>query len=192
MDLLWGLHMDTQWIGVLGYPLKQSLSKKIHEENIRVHYLPWKFRVLEWAPQEFEKNIGELKQDKACIGFSVTMPYKEEIISYLDECKEFALKVSSVNCVKNKNGKWVGANTDAPGFLTPLSFWNPCPPKTVKIVVLGVGATGRTLSFALAREGYQNFIFMNRTVERAQEWCGKFRKTFRNVEAHVGEWGRLP
>src|SRR3989338_2385158 len=160
--------MNNKWIGVLGYPLTQSLSKQIHEENIRKQGLGWEFRVLEWEPKDFEKNIQELKKDQSCAGFSVTMPYKEKIISYLDECEEFAREVSSVNCVKNKNGKWEGTNTDAPAFLHHFKQWNPIPPKTVTVIVLGTGATGRNLSFALSKEGYKNFIFINRTFETAK------------------------
>ncbi len=182
---------EKSWIGVLGWPLKQSLSKQIHEENIRAQSLDWEFRVLEWEPKEFERNIQKLKQDQRCVGFSVTMPFKEKIMSHLDECEKFSQTVSSVNCVKNNNGKWLGMNTDAPGFLRHLNQWNPVPSKTVTIVVLGVGATGRSLSFALAQAGYQNFIFMNRTMEKARHWCEKFRKTFSTIQAEVCEWGDL-
>src|SRR3989338_1095282 len=183
------MKMNNSLIGVVGYPLKQSLSKQIHEENIRKQGLSWEFKALEWELKDFEKNIQELKQDQRCLGFSVTMPYKEKIMSHLDECEEFAQRVSSVNCVKNKNGKWVGSNTDAPGFLAHLTQWNPVPPKTVKIIVVGTGATGRTLSFALAEAGYKNFVLINRTFEKAQEWGGELRRYFTDIKVEILEWG---
>ncbi|MBI3018607.1 MAG: hypothetical protein HYY61_01765 [Deltaproteobacteria bacterium] len=183
--------MNHKWIGVVGWPLKHSLSKQYHEENIRKQGLGWEFRVLEWAPQNFERNILELKQDRTCIGFSVTMPFKEKIISYLDECEEFAQNVSSVNCVRNVGGKWHGTNTDAPGFLTHLNQWNPVPSKTVTIVVIGTGATGRCLSFALAQTGYQNFVLINRTFEKAQEWSEKLGCYFPDIGVEIGKWGDL-
>src|SRR3989338_2122483 len=181
--------MNNKWIGVLGYPLKHSLSKRMHEDNIRKQGLSWEFRVLKWKPKDFEKNIQELKQDQSCVGFSVTMPYKEKIILHLDECEKFAQSVSSVNCVKNKDGKWVGTNTDAPGFLAHLNQWNPVPPKTVTIVILGVGATGRTLSFALAEGGYKKFVLINRTPEKAKEWGEKLGHYFSEIQVEIGEWG---
>ena len=174
--------MSNKWIGVMGYPLKQSLSKQIQEENIKSHHLPWKFKVLEWEPQEFEKNIRELKKDSSCVGFSVTMPYKEKIISYLDDSEDFATKVSSVNCVKNIDGKWTGYNTDAPGFLECFKHWNPEPPKNVQIVMLGAGATARTLSYALAMQGFKHFTLINRTLERAKVWGEKLRSYFPDIK----------
>lgn len=181
--------MNNKWIGVVGYPLKQSLSKQIQEENIRSHRRPWKFKILEWKPEEFERNIRELKQDATCVGFSVTMPFKEKIISYLDSCDDWVRKIRAVNCVKNKNGQWHGTNTDAPGFLHHFKQWNPLPPKTVKIIVMGIGATGRTLSFSLAEAGYKNFVLINRTFEKAQEWGGKLRHYFPEIRVEIEKWG---
>lgn len=159
------------WIGVLGYPLTHSLSKQIHEENIKNSHLDWKFRILEWESSTFEKNILELKKDPSCVGFSVTMPFKEKIIPYLDECDDFAKIISSVNCVKNEKGRWLGLNTDAPGFLFHFKQWNPVPPKNITVLFLGAGATARTLSFSLAQLGYSNFMFMNRDREKANQWA---------------------
>lgn len=181
--------MSAFWIGVLGYPLLHSLSQKIHEENIKRYNLPWKFRVLEWDSHSFENNILETKKDPLCIGFSVTMPYKEKIISYLDECDNFSQEVSSVNCVKNNKGKWFGWNTDAPGFLYHFQKWNPPPPKNVHVVFLGVGSSARALSFILANFGYKQFTFINRSCDKAEQWINRFQKLYPEISVFFKEWG---
>lgn len=182
-------NMKDAWMGVVGYPLTHSLSQKFHEENLKRKNLPYSFKVLEWPENDFEQKVRDLKGNANLIGFSVTMPYKAKIISYLDECEEFAQKVQSVNCVKVKDGKWMGYNTDAPGFLHHLKLWNPAPPRDVTIVVMGIGATGRTLSYALAESGFKNFVLMNRSLLFAQKWAIELKKYFSNMQVQVENWG---
>ncbi|OGQ59993.1 MAG: hypothetical protein A3G92_02385 [Deltaproteobacteria bacterium RIFCSPLOWO2_12_FULL_38_8] len=181
--------MTSKWIGILGFPLTHSLSKQIHIEKLQKANLNYEFRILEWSSVDVDRHLQELKKDPTCVGFSVTMPYKEKIISYLDHCDEFAKKVSAVNCVKNVGGQWWGYNTDAPGFMKHFKLWNPLPPKEVHVVVIGAGATARTLSYALAQEGYRNFTFINRTEEKAKAWAQKIKTFFSNIQTKVLKWG---
>ncbi len=174
-----------RWIGVLGYPLTHSLSKSFHEKILKEKQIDCEFRVMEWAPATFKEKIVSLKQDDSCIGFSITMPYKETIRFYCDELDTLSPPLSKktgvVNALKNVDGKWFGFNTDGPGFLESLRKWQPAPPKSATVVFLGCGATAKTLSFVLAEQGYRDFVFINRTVEKAIAWGGKLKTYFNDV-----------
>ncbi len=154
----------------MGFPLTWSLSKAFHEENLRRKNLNWEFRVLEWDETTFASEIHVLKKDPTCVGFSVTMPYKQKIFSYIDRCDEFSKVTGVVNCVSVRDGRWFGFNTDGLGFMEGFRQWNPLPPKDVKIIFLGCGATARSLSWALFLEGYRNFLFVNRDLGKAKVW----------------------
>lgn len=156
-----------KWIGVLGYPLTHSLSKSFHEKKLKEQGLDVDFRLLEWEPSFFESKIISLKQDPFCIGFSVTMPFKEKIAPYIDEFDPLSAKTGVVNAVKNREGRWLGFNTDGPSFLESLQKWQPMPPTSATVVFLGAGATAKTLSFVLAEAGYHQFIFINRNYEKS-------------------------
>lgn len=151
-----------KWIGVLGYPLTHSLSKSFHEKKLKERHLDIDFHLLEWEPRYFENRVASLKQDSSCVGFSVTMPFKEAITPYVDAFDPISEKTGVVNAVKNNNGKWFGLNTDGPGFLKSLKFWQSPPPISATTVFLGAGATAKTLSFMLANAGYREFIFLKR------------------------------
>lgn len=157
-----------KWVGVLGYPLTQSLSKSFHEKKLKEQRLDVDFRLLEWEPHSFESRVIALKQDPLCIGFSVTRPFKELITPYIEEFDSLSEKTGVVNAVKNKNGKWFGFNTDGPGFLESLQNWQSMPPKPVTVVFLGAGATAKTLSSMLAEAGYHKFVFISRRDEKSK------------------------
>ncbi|MEK7791100.1 MAG: hypothetical protein AAB309_05700, partial [Deltaproteobacteria bacterium] len=156
----------NRWIGIIGYPLTHSLSKAFHEKKIKEKKMPIDFRVLEWEPASIDEKTRSLKKDSTCIGFSVTMPYKEMIRSYCDELDLLSEQTGVVNAVKNINGKWFGFNTDGPGFLESFRKWETVPPTSATVIFFGCGATAKTLSFVLAGEGYRDFVFINRTTEK--------------------------
>jgi len=155
------------WIGVIGYPLSQSLSKKIHTKWIEERGLNFQFKEIECEPQKFDETILVLKKDPKCVGFSVTMPYKEKIVPYLDILEGHASEIGVVNVVKRESGKWVGINTDGDGFLDVFSKWSPMPSmRNTTVVILGAGASTKTLSSVLLSTGYVKFIIVSRTSKK--------------------------
>ena len=163
------------WIGILGYPLTKSLSPAYHQEKLKNAGLKVDFRVLEIVPEK----------DPDCLGFSVTMPYKERILFFCDAVDDFAAKVRAVNCVVCKEGRWRGMNTDALAFWEVLQTWSPVPSKNVKVVFLGCGATTRSLSMMLAQKGYRSFVFKNRSLDKAQLWAEQLKDVFCDVSICV-------
>ena len=96
---------------LLGEKLGHSYSKEIHS-----------FSGINYSLKEVEKNEIEnfLKQDFD--GFNVTIPYKKEIISYLDQLDQSASEIGSVNTVVRENGMLIGHNTDVFGMEYALNL----------------------------------------------------------------------
>lgn len=104
---------------------------------------------------------------QSCLGMNVTIPYKEAVVSYLDELDNTAGEIRAVNTIVNEKGKLKGYNTDIPGFLKALLVDGGFNPRRKKAAILGCGGAGRAVAFALCREGVEEIMLFNRTVDRA-------------------------
>ena len=93
-----------------------------------------------------EKNLGKLcnylKSNRYFLGSSVTVPYKEKIMKYLDHIDENAKSIGSINTIVNKNGKLFGLNTDYSGSIYTLKKIKIKRSKQ-KILVFGCGGAGK-------------------------------------------------
>tara|TARA_B110000285_G_scaffold200402_1_gene234272 strand:+ start:913 stop:1569 length:657 start_codon:yes stop_codon:yes gene_type:complete len=106
-------------------------------------------------------SIGEftnvLKQKFS--GFNVTIPYKEEVIPFLDELDEVAKEILAVNTVVLKNGKSIGYNTDAYGFHQSIKPF--MTNRHERAIILGTGGASKAVEYVLKSLGV-NVIFISR------------------------------
>jgi shikimate dehydrogenase len=102
-------------------------------------------------------------------GVNVTIPYKVEVMAYLDELDEGARVIGAVNTIVNDNGKLIGYNTDGIGYVRSLSEETGISLKGKRVLLLGAGGAGRGIAYALAKEGAAMIWVSNRTHEKAQE-----------------------
>src|SRR5690242_3851027 len=121
--------------GLIGATVSHSFSKayfdeKFFREGLRdYHY--------ELFPLQNITEIESLLKDtKGLSGLNVTIPYKEQVIKYLDEVDGFAKKIGAVNVIKVKDGKLKGFNTDSDAFFETIEKWLP-EKNTMKALVLG-------------------------------------------------------
>lgn len=141
--------------GVLGYPLKHSWSadyfnEKFEKEGINATFKGFEYECLE----PFLKLVADEKSEIG--GFSVTMPYKELIISYLDSIDDVAMTIGAVNCVRvdrNVDGRAVlrGYNTDVVGFIKSFTPNN----NIKKAIVFGTGGASKAVCYALKMLGFE-------------------------------------
>lgn len=107
-------------IGLIGYPIKHSLSPWIHQQFLQQENLQGDYSIIEIHPESnFDEEMKKLRE-KRLHGFNITVPYKEKILNYLDEIDEQAEQIGAVNTVLCKNGKWIGYNTDGVGYIRSL------------------------------------------------------------------------
>lgn len=135
--------------GLIGATVSHSFSKayfdeKFFREGLRdYHY--------ELFPLTNITEIESLLKDtKGLSGLNVTIPYKEQILKYLDEVDGFAKKIGAVNVVRIRDGKLQGFNTDSDAFLETLEKWLPTD-KTFKALILGTGGSSKAVQEALKK-----------------------------------------
>lgn len=136
--------------GLIGYPLKHSFSvnyfnEKFHSEGIDAEYVNFEIPSINELPDVIKDN-PELK------GLNVTIPYKEKVISYLDELDKDAQAIGAVNVIKiirlqKGRYKLMGYNSDIIGFtesIEPL-----LEPHHKKALILGTGGASKAVFHGL-------------------------------------------
>ena len=120
--------------GLIGEKLSHSFSKIIHSEICDYDY-----SLKELKPEE----VAAFMKDADFKGINVTIPYKQEVMKYLDEISPAAEKIGAVNTVVNRGGRLVGYNTDFHG-LSALIKHAKVEIKDKKVLILGSGGTSKT------------------------------------------------
>lgn len=160
----------TYKLGLIGYPIKHSLSPWIHKQFLEVANLQGNYSIFEVREVELTELVQTIKE-KSVTGFNVTLPYKQKIIPLLDDLDPSAKHIGAVNTVLNKEGRLVGFNTDGIGYLRSLeqSFPDLTNNKQVNILIIGAGGAARGIYNALHQAGYTSIAIANRTIEKAKE-----------------------
>lgn len=148
--------------GIIGYPLAQSASPaffngKFADEGIDACYIPFEIESIEELPRI-------LKENPELCGFNVTIPYKIDVMRYLESMSDEAREIDAVNVVKvthDADGKphLTGHNSDVIGFtrsLKPL-----VEGKHSKALILGTGGVSKAVACSLRRLGIE-FLYVSR------------------------------
>lgn len=133
--------------GLIGYPLSHSFSEKYFAEKFG------KEGLLDCSYQLFSiPSIDELNkildQPHLC-GLNVTIPYKEQVLPFLDDADSTVKKIKACNCIDIKNGKLKGYNTDIAGFEQSLKA--QLKPHHTKALILGTGGAAKAVEFVLKK-----------------------------------------
>jgi 3-dehydroquinate dehydratase/shikimate dehydrogenase len=160
----------TRIYGVAGDPVAHSLSPVImnaalRRENVNGVYLALHAKTL--------KDLLGCVRDIPIHGLSITMPYKEGILKYLDNTDSHTTKIGACNTVvRAQDGKLYGFNTDTAGIVRPLE--QRITLEKAKILVLGAGGAARAAVFGLKERGAEVYI-LNRTAAPAQKLARQAR-----------------
>ena len=168
---------------VIGNPIEHSLSPQLHNHWIKVNQIDAVYEKKKINQNEIKDLIYDVK-DKKISGINVTVPFKQEVITYLDELTDQALKTQSVNTIYLGNNGVVGHNTDVDGFKSSLK--DEYDPKNKNILILGAGGVVPSIIFALKNMRAQSITISNRTREKAEN----LKKSFENIK--IADWGQIP
>ncbi|MFP4455093.1 MAG: shikimate dehydrogenase [Desulfonatronovibrio sp.] len=157
-----------QAYGVLGYPLGHSLSPYLHNQAFKKSgmdrcYFKWEIKPDQLS--DFMRAVRVLPLS----GVSVTIPYKEEVIPFLDEISPEARAMGAVNTVYLLNRGLGGTNTDYLGFMAPLKGLG-----FKSALVLGAGGAARSVLFGLKELGYNQVYLCNRNQDKARALAERF------------------
>lgn len=147
--------------GLIGFPLTHSFSK---------NYFTDKFlreKISGCVYENFElKNIEEflpiIKSHPSLKGLNVTIPYKELVIPFLDGLNETAKEIGAVNTIKIDDGKIIGFNTDAYGFIH--SIIKILQPAHTSALILGTGGSSKAVAYGLMKMGIE-FDYVSRNPD---------------------------
>ncbi len=149
--------------GLIGRSLGHSFSEKYFFEKFQKENITGcLYRNFELKDLEIE--IPRLKKNQDLKGLNVTIPYKTDIISFLDEMSPEVSSINACNCIKIKDGKWMGFNTDITGFET--SFIPHLKPYHQKGLILGTGGASNAVAFVLKKLGI-DFLKVSRSKNRS-------------------------
>jgi len=135
--------------GLIGKTVSHSFSKsyfdeKFFREGLRDHHY-------ELFPLTSIEEIESLIQNtQGLTGLNVTIPYKEQVIQYLDEIDPAAKKIGAVNVIKFEKGKRKGFNTDMEAFYETIVKWLPAD-KSFAALILGTGGSSKSVQEALIK-----------------------------------------
>ena len=138
---------DTGLVGLLGNPVRHSLSPAMHNAALQALQLNWSYLPLPCTSQNL-KEVLEGLRGVGCHGLNVTIPHKQDVAGLCHELSPLAKRLGAVNTlIPLDSGGWHGTNTDVEGFLTPLgeqSSWQNCHG-----AIIGCGGSARAIAAGL-------------------------------------------
>ncbi|MGF1461743.1 MAG: shikimate dehydrogenase [Maricaulaceae bacterium] len=170
----------TRFAGVIGNPIKHSLSPVIHnywlsQSSVDAVYLPFRSE-----PEHITSTLLSL-YNLDCLGLNVTLPFKAAayVISFDATARAQRLKAANV-LIRTPQG-WLADNTDGEGFLYGLDRAGWSPPKRGRVLVLGAGGAANAIIAALETLSME-IILTNRTETTARE----LKTAFPNI--NIAPW----
>ncbi len=135
--------------GLIGYPLTHSFSQRFFTEKfLREEIRDCSYTA--WSLPEIAE-LPPLLADPELCGFNVTIPYKEQVLPYLDIQSEVVRAIGACNCVRVVGGRLLGYNTDVFGF--EQSLVKKLQPHHTQALVLGTGGAAKAVGWVLEKLG---------------------------------------
>ena len=157
----------TQVVGVIGWPVKHSLSPPMHNAAFRALGLNWVYVAFEVHPDAIAEAMAGLR-GLAIRGLNVTIPHKAAAVSHLDEISAVSETLGVVNTIDNVDGYLSGDSTDGPGFMRALAEAGEGVTEN-RVVLIGAGGSARAVALAVAEDAPAELVIVNRTPQRAIE-----------------------
>lgn len=140
--------------GLLGYPVKHSLSPAMHNAAFKALNINAEYRLFEVKAQDLDSFLHTLSQKNIC-GLNVTVPYKEKVLDFvtLDRESFYLRQIKAVNTIVLRDGIWKGFNSDIAGFARHLG--EDFISRGKKTAILGAGGAARAVAYVLANSAAQ-------------------------------------
>ena len=162
----------TIYAEVIGDPIAQSKSPSIHNFWLEMLGIDADYRGTHVASHALGDYLHARRDDTDWCGCNVTMPHKLAVLPLLDRLDPLAERIGAVNTVvREESGALVGYNTDAPGFLEPLTARLGEQHFFRMARVLGTGGAARAVVAALAQEGF-TLVLAGRNPAKARALLG--------------------
>jgi shikimate dehydrogenase len=170
---------STRITGILGYPIKHTFSPAMHNAAFKALNLNYVYLPFQVHPGQLKEAIRGMRA-LGIVGANVTVPFKQEVIKYLDALSGEAESIGAVNTVCQSNGKLIGYNTDGAGFIASLKEAGIEPAGKV-VCLIGAGGAGRAVAVALAQAGIERIFISDLVMEKACELVKTIERNFDKI-----------
>ncbi len=174
---------------VIGNPIAHSLSPRLHNYIFQQLGINAKYSAIQCTQEKLPDFINQLCNSQLN-GLNVTLPLKQAVLPLLDVVDEHSKAIGAVNCIKVKNGKLIGHNTDWIGFIQAL--------QNAKIeisggtcLIIGAGGVARSVAYAVALCNVNKMFIINRSAERANELIKQLKTHFFDTEIKIAKWNEI-
>jgi shikimate dehydrogenase len=156
-------------VGLVGYPVDHSFSPRMQQAAFDALGVQACYALWETQQDRLTERIASLRSPNV-FGANVTIPYKENVVSLVDECDPAVVRIGAINTIVNRNGRLFGYNTDAPGFIRALIEFNahPFDCHGKRVVILGTGGAARAAAVGLLENGVAEVMLLGRTEEHLE------------------------
>lgn len=183
--------------GVIGFPIKHSLSPVIHNYWLRKYGIEGEYKAYEVRPENLEKFLKEDLSKLGLSGVNITIPHKESAykliygdkkMSFDDITEKFYSHLSgAINTVIIKDKKLSGMNTDISGFINNINDTLPdLSYENLTAVILGAGGAARAIISALLGKRVKKIIITNRTKDKIQKIMSQFSSA--GIKIQTTDW----
>ena len=159
--------MTRSYAEVIGDPIAQSKSPSIHGFWLEKLGIEAEYRATHVSSEGLSDYLAGRREDPDWRGCNVTMPHKQAILPMLDELSDAAARIGAVNTIQRANdGRLIGHNTDAAGFMEPLKREIAGQHFYRMARVIGTGGAARAIVWALAEHGF-TIVLASRNPDKA-------------------------
>lgn len=180
----------SKTVALIGYPLQHSISPAMQQPAFDQLHLDVQYQKWETPESGLAAAVDRLR-GASVLGANVTIPWKEKVIPLLDELSDTAARIGAVNTVVNRDGRLMGFNTDAEGFVSSLLQGAEYRLRNRKAVVLGAGGVARAVVFALLNEEVTSVTVFNRSTERSRLLVRAFARSAGRIPLAAPPWAEL-
>ncbi len=168
---------------VIGNPISHSLSPTLHNHWIKKNKINAIYEKKQVEKKDLKNIVSEIREGHIQ-GINVTVPFKKDLIPYMDKLSLEAESTQSINTIYLSDNKIIGHNTDIAGFELSLkkikyNVYNK------KILILGAGGVVSSIIFALQRMKALSITVSNRTREKAEDLKNFFKDIL------ISDWGKI-
>ena len=176
------LDSNTRIYGLIGNPVSKSRGFIIHNLTFKEQDLNSVY--INFLVDDLAKFIDSFKP--LLSGLSITMPFKQEILKYIDGIDPIAKKIGAVNTIVIKDSKLTGHNTDVSGAIDAIEEKTEITDKN--ILLLGAGGAAKAIGYGII-EKKGNLIISNRTPEKGKKLASELNAEFKSTNEI--EWNNI-
>jgi shikimate dehydrogenase len=164
--------MTRRYAEVIGDPIVQSKSPLIHNFWLEALGIDAEYRATQVGAEDLGAFLAERQADPAWRGCNITLPHKQAALDHVTDPGGVRASIGAINTVfRGEDGTFIGTNTDAGGFYSPIADLDLTG---APVVVIGAGGAARAVLFALSRLGVGPVTILNRNVLKGAALLSSF------------------